>query len=253
MSPSNRRGRGMFVPLQANYFMDEAIKAVGNRGELAYLRSLAVAKLVDRDGELSLHQLGPVKARIRQWDDVVGALLEHKLWLPAQTLQGYCIRSWQEHNESRVEREVANALEATRRELARERAGMSKPIDVSGRTASRKRREEKRELGTDRTPSGSVRSVPARAAPRTAEGAARPAPGPAAGEVVMSETDIGPPDGMTAAEWARMEAEKGRQKNPAAGRQFSYRPQLPTSEPTGFQQVMDRLNRLAEETTESDG
>lgn len=163
----------MFVPLQANYYLDPAIQAVGNQGELAYLRSLAIAKLIDRDGELSVHSLGPVKARIRHWDDVVTTLLEHKLWIPAPSGSGYCIRSWSEHNESRVEREEANSLDAARKRMARRRSEATKEVDVSGRTPRVESREEKREKSTERTPSGSVRSVLPAAAQRGTVGAAQ--------------------------------------------------------------------------------
>jgi hypothetical protein len=55
---------------------------------------------------------------------------------------------------------------------------------------------------------------------------------------------------MSAAEWAKSEAEKGRRNNPAAGRQFSYRPQVPSPEPSDFRKVMDRLTEMAGESDE---
>lgn len=178
--------KGPWFPMQANFFMDEAIRSLTPSGQLAYIRSLCVSKTVDRDGFVAFNQCDEVWRNLRRVNDLRDAIVERNLWTLVPDGSGFGIRSWQKHNPTTAAADEAKAQATARQQKSRSRRAASKPVDVSRVTLLE--REEKREE-VDRPPSGSGRSTSASAAPRSAGGAAHPPQLPTRPEVVSAVDD----------------------------------------------------------------
>lgn len=240
MPPNNRRPSGLWVPLAANYFMDEAIIEAGNAGELVYLRSMALAKLINRRGVINRSQMAPLMRRVRRFDDVHDALVETKLWVSDGRRGDVRLRSWEQHNPTPEEEESFKEQARVRQQRHRAKVKPEPEDDVSRVTSLIESREEKKE-GSNRTPTGSVRLEPPSAAPRGTGGAAQP-PGPSDG--VRSEVAA-----------ARNRIADARKNMKAAGREFSFRRQPDNSETmysTALQKLSEMAERMAEPESDSE-
>lgn len=166
---------GAWVQLQANTWVDPKIIRVGPWGELVFMRSLQMAKYVGANGWLSQEHVDHISRNVYGFSRTCDRLVDETLWTRDPDVGGIYIRQWSKYHPTVEEEQAAKDLDAARKRVSRQRAGMPKVIDVSNGRSSRKSIEE-RDIGSDRTPSGSVRSEPARAAPRSAEGAAQHPP-----------------------------------------------------------------------------
>lgn len=160
--------KGVWIPLSAMTMYDQAIVEAGPMAELAFYRSLQMAKLVDEDGQLFGPHCAHVMSKIRRKDDVTRALLEHNLWVPGEGSASVRIRNWGKYNTSQTQRVHNDEAEPQVRKPDRSETYLEPRARVK---EERERREE-----PFRSPSGSDRNGSARAAPRNAGGAARPAP-----------------------------------------------------------------------------
>ncbi|WP_295851260.1 hypothetical protein [uncultured Microbacterium sp.] len=96
------KSKGAYVPLAANYYMDDAILEVGPEAELLFVRILSFLASVPSDGFITDRQLRTIVALglrnvQRRVDSLLGAGL-----LVAQS-GGYLARSWQKWNRSTEE------------------------------------------------------------------------------------------------------------------------------------------------------
>lgn len=89
-------GSGLWVRLDASYYLDAAILEAGEAAEVLYLRALGLAKTVLTDGLLTRPQLATLG--LDNLDARASRLVEVGLWLPVKT--GWQIRSWLRWNSS---------------------------------------------------------------------------------------------------------------------------------------------------------
>lgn len=171
--PARRKYFGPFVQLQANTYMDDAIRRVGPYGELLFLRSLQLAKIINKDGRISNAQLRDISRGIYGFDRTCSRLLAETLWTDEPQVDGILITQWAKYNETTPDIEEAKAQDAARKREARARLKVEPAIDVSARTVRPYIREENKDKSETRPPSGSGRvSLPA-AAQRGTGGAAQ--------------------------------------------------------------------------------
>lgn len=96
------KSKGAYVPLAANYYMDDSILEVGPEAELLFVRILSFLASVPSDGFLTDRQLRTIVALgLRNVQRRLDALLGAGL-LVAQS-GGYLARSWQKWNRSTEE------------------------------------------------------------------------------------------------------------------------------------------------------
>jgi hypothetical protein len=214
--------------------MDAAILEVGNQGELVYLRSLALAKLINRGGLIQRSQMAPLARKIRHYNDVSDALIAHHLWVPGTASDEVRLRTWAKYNPLPDEEESAKEQVNARQRRHRDRGKNPTVIDVSRVTPLPNSREDEIEEGSDRTPSGSVRSEPPADAPRFAPGAARR---PGAAEV-GSELAA-----------AKQRIEEARKKVHGAGNNVSFR-RRPSGNDSPFAESMKKLAEMAQRPSE---
>lgn len=109
---------------------------------------------------------------------------------------------------------------------AAERQSSDANVDETRTPRAREEKERKKEREEERTPSGSVRSSSARAAPRSAGGAARPAPMPGVflGDTVDDDDleDLTPMRRAEAIAAAKAAIREGQRKGPATGRDATF-------------------------------
>lgn len=173
MVPQKRRYYGPFVQLQANTYLDDAVRAVGPMGELLFYRSLQIAKFINKDGRVSQAQLQDISRGIYGFTRTCQRLLDEKLWISVPDLPGIYIRQWAKYNELTIDTEEAKALDAARKREARARSKTETNVDVSARTVRTYIREENKDKSETRPPSGSGRVSLPGAARRGTGGAAQ--------------------------------------------------------------------------------
>lgn len=105
----------LYVPLDANYLRDPAVRRAGPDAELLYVRGLAHAKSGDTDGVILACDLPVIAVGLRGVPRRVDALVREGLWLPLD--DGWAIRSWVKWNMTRTER--TNDKEVKRAAAAR--------------------------------------------------------------------------------------------------------------------------------------
>lgn len=164
---------GLWVPMMANYFRDTAVRRAGAKAELVFVRSLAQSKSVDENGVLSPEQLKQISHGIYDFRGQCARLVAENLWTYDEETGNFAIRSWAKYNGAGADAEAEEKAKAQARERQRRHRERPTTFGVTRDvTPGEKRREERVEV-TDRTPSGSVRSVTASAAQRVAGGAAQ--------------------------------------------------------------------------------
>jgi hypothetical protein len=85
-----------YVPLDANYFRDVAVRKAGPNAELLYIRSLAFAKSSRTAGFVSRWDLVEFGSGLRGAEKLARILVEVGLW--EDTEDGWFIRSWERWN-----------------------------------------------------------------------------------------------------------------------------------------------------------
>ena len=96
------RTPGIYVPLDANYLRDPAVRRAGPDAELLYIRSLAHSKSADTDGLILTCDLPVIAIGLKTVQKRVDALLREGLW--TEDPEGWLIRSWSRWNMTRDER-----------------------------------------------------------------------------------------------------------------------------------------------------
>jgi hypothetical protein len=86
----------LYVPLDVNYAEDDKIIEVGPLAELLFIRSLAFAKRVEKDGRIADSQMPTVAARIPKANTQAERLYESGLWERNGT--GLYISAWLKRN-----------------------------------------------------------------------------------------------------------------------------------------------------------
>lgn len=227
-----------WIKLSVSFRLDPKILPLSLGAEMLFVSLLLTSRQCGSKGVLTWDQVrasaGKVRGQRRACDELVSAQL---LSYDGSTSTYRVLKYWKWNSEGAAEPPRRTVEPAGRKAKAIDNG----KIPPRGRAraprgASYDREEEKREEEKEpnRTPPGSVRLGSAPDARRDAEGDARPARR-AGGEVVGS-SEIDP------RALARAEVEKGRKLNPAAGRKFNYRPELPSREPTAFQSVMAKMD-----------
>lgn len=112
---------GLYVPLDANYLRDPAIRKAGPEAELLYIRGLAHAKSGDTDGLILAYDLPVIGVGLKALPRRVEALVRECLWVPIP--DGWVIRSWERWNMTREEREADKATKRTGAALTNHRLG----------------------------------------------------------------------------------------------------------------------------------
>lgn len=197
-----------YVRLQWNYFQDEKIMKAGGRAELLYVRGLAWCAYTLSDGQIKRYELTWVGRGLSQVSARSRQLVVHGLWAPAEDGDGFVIVNWSKHNRSAEEIIAARHQDADRKKATRSgRSPRGVQADKNARPAGLQPPDT--DTGPDRTPSGPVRSGPARPTRRDAGGAASVAPD---GVGVGSDPDDPPIDGDPK-EYARRAIAEGQRKN----------------------------------------
>jgi hypothetical protein len=218
--------------LSTQYRYDARVMKVSMQAELLLVRMLALSSWLDTSGRLSAEQVRlcgrGMRKLLSRCDELMTVLLlsydtlTATYWLVCYT-------------------EFARPCYPEKRPTPSKAAGRSrKSIDDSKPQPRARAQAPAREVHVpNRTPSGSVRLGTASQAPLDTNGAlgADVQTRRADAEVVDS-SEIDP------RAFARAEIERGRKNNPAAGRKFSYRPERPDREPTGFQTALARMDEL---------
>ena len=101
------RTPGIYVPLDANYLRDPAIRRAGPDAELLYIRALAHVKSGDTDGLILSYDLPVIAIGLRTVQKRVDALVREGLWI--EDPEGWLIRSWCRWNMTRDERATDKA------------------------------------------------------------------------------------------------------------------------------------------------
>lgn len=199
------RKRGQHAPLMPRYYEDEKFSIAGERAELLYVRILSWCSQSMTDGVVTDHDVALIGRGMRARAARLRSLCDAKLVEPLTDGRSYRVVAWLDYNPSAEEIRAARASDRRRKGA---RTGDSVPAGI---------RPERKHFpagirtptttattttGSDRTPSGSVRSEPAQAAPRCAGGAPQPAPG---AEVELVEPFVGDPR-----QFAREVAAKGK-------------------------------------------
>lgn len=86
----------LYVPLDANYYRDIAVRKAGPMAELLYIRSLAFAKCSGTGGFVSRWDLDEVGLGLRDTKKLASVLVSVGLWDTAS--DGWTIRSWERWN-----------------------------------------------------------------------------------------------------------------------------------------------------------
>jgi hypothetical protein len=95
--------RGLFVPLQANFFADDRIVQCTPLVQLVYLRGLCIAKQAGTDGVVTYAQLERESGDIPDLNACVTELTKLKLWKQKSdrnTTATFTIAHWLAHNRS---------------------------------------------------------------------------------------------------------------------------------------------------------
>jgi hypothetical protein len=92
---------GLYVPLTVWYADDDKIIDAGPMGELLYVRSLAFAKRVKKDGWIAVNQLSKFADRIPNARRHAEHLVELGLW--ERNGNGWYVVAWLRHNSSAEE------------------------------------------------------------------------------------------------------------------------------------------------------
>jgi hypothetical protein len=95
--------RGLFVPLQANFFSDDRIVRCSRMAQLIYLQGLTIAKNCGTDGLITFAQLERECGDIPDLDSCVNELTKLKLWRRKSrrnTTVTFEIGRWLTHNKS---------------------------------------------------------------------------------------------------------------------------------------------------------
>ncbi len=234
--------------MKADYQRDEAIREVGATGELIYLRSLAVAKMLGRDGILFNDELGYVRRACRRFSFVREQLTEANLWENLPSGEGVRIRSWDKYNPPQAKIDKAKEQDAARKRESRRRGKTPTVIDVSARTSAQAsermsarmnvRREEV--SPTDDSLRSSSSSGLGGAPPHRAEGAAARRPRQPPSDEVRSELLA-----------ARQRIESARKSVAGAGRKVDFRKSKDT-EASIYSQAMAKLTERLESVETSD-
>lgn len=107
---------GAYVPLSAQYYMDDRIDAAGEAAELLYIRGLAFSAGLFADGVLTRSQVFKgAGIGLNKMEDRVTALTESGLWIPEEDGAKFRIRSWLKWNRTRAEIEAARERDAARK------------------------------------------------------------------------------------------------------------------------------------------
>lgn len=103
-----------FVPLDSRFIFDEKLAQVGPQAELLFLRSLALAKIVDMDGIIPSESLSMITRGMRSVNKQVALLLQFGLWTVGtnsvsqhsdNTKPQYLIASWRKWNLTEAQRQ----------------------------------------------------------------------------------------------------------------------------------------------------
>jgi hypothetical protein len=122
---------GIYVPLDACYYLDDAVMDVSAHAELLYVRGLAACRQHLTDGLITRSRLVTLTAKLKAVPRLVDELVAHHLWVAEP--EGWRIRSWLEHNDS-VERIMAKREAAATRKAkwnASRDASGTQPQDVA--------------------------------------------------------------------------------------------------------------------------
>lgn len=179
------RPKGTWVRLQASAYMDPAILKITSGAELVFYRSLMFSALTGSSGLIpAVNVLMLVRGVSKHRRSIVRQLLDHGLWTAcggtvdgSEQADAYLITNFLKYNpEAAWEENTAGQ----RRNGGGSRAGRgpskARRSDVDETPRARGNDTNDTDGGSNRTPSGSVRLEPAQAAPRSADGAAQPAP-----------------------------------------------------------------------------
>ena len=140
------RTPGLYVPLDANYLRDPAIRKAGPDAELLYIRGLAHAKSGDTDGLILTYDLPVIGVGLKSIPRRVDALVRECLWVPIS--DGWVIRSWERWNMTRDEREADKATKRTGAALTNHSLGRhaDRPDPVCPRCSESLERSDQRSL-----------------------------------------------------------------------------------------------------------
>lgn len=200
--PVNKvRRNGSYAPLSAHYYKDSAIIAAGERAETLYLRGLAFCADVLSDGFISDRQMPLLSIGLTGVKQRAAALVREGLWERDDEHRGYIVVGWLKWNRSKdeimslAEKDVERKRppgpdhRQTSPRSDRNPTGVQTESDRSpkgfhprARTPAPAPSPTPRHdtPGSDRTPSGPVRSEPLGARPPAslggAGGAERPRP-----------------------------------------------------------------------------
>ena len=112
------KSKGAYVPLAAQYFMDDAILEAGPDAELLFVRMLSFLASIPSDGFITDRQVAIVAGGLRAPQRRVQALLN--VGLIEQVSGGFLVRSWLKWNRSADE--VGKLLAKDRERKARKHA-----------------------------------------------------------------------------------------------------------------------------------
>ena len=166
--PPRRKYYGPFVQLQANTYLDEAVRRVGPYGELLFVRSLQLAKFINKDGRISYGNLQSLSRGIYKFKHACDRLVTEHLWVDEPEVEGILIARWAKYNDTALDLEEVKVQAATRKQRSRARAKAEPAVDVSHVTVTNDYRKDNTET---RPPSGSGRVSGPAAAPRGTGGA----------------------------------------------------------------------------------
>ena len=112
------KSKGAYVPLAAQYFMDDAILEAGPDAELLFIRILSFLAAVPSDGFITDRQVAIVSAGLRAPQRRIDSLL--KVELIERVSGGFLVRSWLKWNRSADD--VGKLLAKDRERKARKHA-----------------------------------------------------------------------------------------------------------------------------------
>ena len=166
---------GSWVRLQSAAWLDPAVIAAKPMGELLFYRSIMFSRMTGSAGYIHPGSLPTITRDLYKGSTIPARLIDEGLWTPDTERGGFSICAFSKYNPDSTQSD--DVAPAQRRNSGRKPPVKPRRNDDTETPHARSNGTDGTDNGPDRTPSGPVRSGPAQAVPRDAEGAAQPAPG----------------------------------------------------------------------------
>lgn len=134
-----RKARGVYLPLDVEFFDNDKVLEVGEKAGWLYLAMCCRTKRLLSDGVLSLHQID--RLHIAGWRKRLDALVAVQLVIPTDDGR-FLIIGWLERNLSAEQVENSRERDRVRKDSTRNPAG----VQPDPREVEEKRREEEVEV-----------------------------------------------------------------------------------------------------------